>query len=350
MIRKIDWRWAGRRILTLCLLSIVILLASCTRSQPERQSVIIYTSVDQLYSEPVLQRFEAETGIQVFAVYDVEAAKTTGMVNRLIAEKANPQADVFWSGEFVQTILLKEKEILAPYVSSNAAGIPEAYLDPDHTWTGFAGRARVILVNTDRVQPKDAPTSILDLLNPRWSGDEIGIAYPLFGTTATHAAALYAALGQEQARSFFARLAERGVQVLDGNSVVRDQVADGILAFGLTDTDDACGAIRNGAPVSMVLPDQGDGQLGTLLVPNTVALVDGAPNEANGRRLIDFLLSQSVAEELLSSGWSQTSLRPTDTRSTCLPELSIQGMEVNLTAVYEQLSISKSELTEIFIR
>jgi iron(III) transport system substrate-binding protein len=347
---KIDCKGPVRFPQALFLLSIAILLASCARSQPEHQSVIIYTSVDQVYSEPVLKRFEAETGIQVLAVYDVEAAKTTGLVNRLIAEKANPQADVFWSGEFVQTILLKEENVLAPYASPNATDIPESYLDPDHYWTGFAGRARVILVNTDRVSPEDAPTSIYDLLDPRWSGHEIGIAYPLFGTTATHAAALYAALGPEQGRSYFYQLAERDVQVLDGNSVVRDQVADGILAFGLTDTDDACGAIRNGAPVTIVLPDQGDGQMGTLLVPNTVALINGAPNEANGRRLVDFLLSRSVAEELLASGWSQVSLRSTDTRPTCLPELSIQGMEVNLTAVYEQLQISKNEMTEIFIR
>ena len=338
------------RFLIPCLFLIAQLLVGCARSQSEGKSVIVYTSVDQLYSEPILERFESETGIRVLAVYDVEAAKTTGMVNRLIAEKGNPQADVFWSGEFVQTILLKEEGVLAPYYSPNAADIPEPYLDPDRYWAGFAGRARIILVNTDRVAPEAAPRSIYDFLDPRWSGDEMGIAYPLFGTTATHAAALYAALGAEGGRKLFAQLQHRGVQVLDGNSVVRDQVAAGRLAFGLTDTDDACGAIRDGAPVAVVLPDQGDGQLGTLLIPNTVALIDSAPNDENGRQLIDFLLSQPVAEELLASGWSQVSLRTTDTRSACLPEFSIQDMEVNLTAIYGQLQTSKTEMAEIFVR
>ena len=51
----------------------------------------------------------------------------------------------------------------------------------------------------------------------------MGIALPLFGTTATHAAALWAQLGPEQAEAWFATLQERGVAVLDGNARVRDQ-------------------------------------------------------------------------------------------------------------------------------
>jgi iron(III) transport system substrate-binding protein len=339
----------GSLVALVGLLVLGLSLVSCGVSRPD-SSVVVYVSVDQLFSEPILAEFEEETGIQVLAVYDVEAAKTTGLVNRLIAEKGNPQADVFWSGEFAQTILLGEEGVLAPYQSPNAAGIPDAYRDAEGYWTGFAGRARVIVVNTDLVPPEEYPASIYDLLDQRWPGEEIGIAYPLFGTTATHAAALYAALGPEQSRAFFTGLQGKGVQVLDGNSVVRDLVAQGRLAVGLTDTDDACGAIRDGASVAIVMPDQGEGQLGTLVIPNTVALISGAPHEANGRSLIDFLLSQKVAEELLSSGWSQVSLRPVDAGPNCLSDLVIKGMDVTLTEVYEQLLPSKTDMAEIFVR
>ena len=70
---------------------------SCNPNKAEQ--VVVYTSLDQIFSEPVLREFEKETGIKVRAVYDVEATKTTGLVNRLIAEKNNPQADVFWNSE-----------------------------------------------------------------------------------------------------------------------------------------------------------------------------------------------------------------------------------------------------------
>ena len=72
------------------------------------KSIVVYTAVDQVFSEPLLKKFSDETGIAVKQVYDVEAAKTTGLVNRLIAEKDKPQCDVFWSNEFIQTILLQE--------------------------------------------------------------------------------------------------------------------------------------------------------------------------------------------------------------------------------------------------
>ena len=168
-------------------------------------------------------------------------------------------------------------------------GIYPQFVDPEGYWAGIAGRARVILVNTDLLSPEEYPESIYDLLDPRWPAEQVGIAYPMFGTTSTHAAALYAYLGEDKARAFFEGLAERGVKVVDGNSVAKDLVAAGRLAFAMTDTDDACAAIKAGRPVTAVVPDQGDGGMGTLVIPNTIALVRGAPHPQEAQALIDYL-------------------------------------------------------------
>lgn len=93
--------------------------------------VVIYTSLDQLFSEPILKDFEQETGIKVKAVYDVEAAKTTGLVNRIIAERNHPRCDVFWNSEIGRTIVLKKKGILAPYISPSSKDIPDQFKDLD---------------------------------------------------------------------------------------------------------------------------------------------------------------------------------------------------------------------------
>jgi iron(III) transport system substrate-binding protein len=324
-----------------------LLLIACR--QDVRQ-VVVYTSVDQVYSEPILNQFEQETGIEVLAVYDVEAAKTTGMVNRLIAEKQNPQADVFWNGEFAQTIVLRDEGVLVPYGSPNATGIPDAYRDPDAYWTGFAGRARVLLTNTDLVPADRMPDSIQDLLDPAWTGDQLGIAYPLFGTTATQAAALYAQWGAGEGRAFFQALADRDLHVVDGNSVVRDMVADGRLAFGLTDTDDACGAVNRGDPVRIVIPDQGPDQMGTLVIPNTVALVAGGPNPESGKQLIDYLLSDVAAAAMIASGWSHVALGGNATPPGCLEGQTIRGMDTALTEVYRQMLPAQEDMTAIFVR
>jgi iron(III) transport system substrate-binding protein len=340
----------GRRAAT-GLVFLLFLNTALIACRATKEQVVIYTSVDQVFSEPILERFEDETGIEVLAVYDVEAAKTTGLVNRLIAEKSNPQADVFWNGEVAQTLILKEEGVLEPYASPNAADILAAHRDPEDHWVGFAGRARVLLANTDLVAPEAMPDSIQDMLDPAWSGDQLGIAYPLFGTTATHAAALYAHWGPEKGRAYFEALAARDVRVVDGNSVVRDMVADGRMAYGLTDTDDACTAVENGAPVRIIIPDQGPGQMGTLIVPNTVALIAGGPNPENGRALIDYLVSDEVSEAMIDSGWSHVALSGnTANTADCLPTASIQGMDVALTQVYELIEPAKSDMLTIFVR
>ena len=336
--------------LILLLAFICVVLVGCRKTAEGKNVVVVYTSVDQPFSEPILEAFTAETGIEVLPVYDVEAAKTTGLVNRLIAEKDNPQADVFWNGEFAQTILLKEKGMLQAYDSPNAEDIPAYYKDEDGTWTAFAGRARVFIVNTDLLSPEEYPDSIEDMLDPAYPGESIGIAYPLFGTTATHAAALYIEMGEENARLFFEEIAESGVQVVDGNSVVRDLVAAGDLAYGLTDTDDACTAVENGKPVILLFPDQGDGERGTLVLPNTVAMIQGAPHPEAARTFIDFLLSVETAGALVESGWSHLSLRPVDVTPDCVDSSQIRTMTISLEEIYKQFEPVKRELTEIFAR
>jgi len=341
------------RILTVMLLLPLLLplLPACT-PQAEKPVVVIYVSVDQVYAEPILKRFEEQTGIRVLAVYDVEASKTTGLVNRLIAEQGQPQADVFWSGEFVQTLLLQQEGVLTPYASPESTSLPDHLVDPNHYWTAFGGRARVILINTDRILLSEAPRGLADFLDPRWQPERIGLANPLFVTTCTHAAALYAIQGPAVARQFFADLAGRGVRILDGNSVVRDMVAAGQLDFGLTDTDDACGALANGAPVAIIYPDQDS--TGTLVIPNTVALIAGGPHPQEGRLLIDYLLSPGVEAALISSGWFQI---PTRTEATapavgtgCLDSLPQRMITVPLADIYHQLEAAKSDLTEIYLR
>jgi len=327
----------------------VIWLASCQPSPAEFPAVVVYTSVDQPFAEPVLVAFQESTGIKVEAVYDVEAAKTTGLVNRLIAEGDQPKADVFWNSEVIQTVRLRERGLLQAYPSPLAEGIPAAFRDMGGFWTGVAARARVLIVNTQLVEDAGSIDSIYKLLDSQFPGQVIGIANPLFGTSATHAAALYQALGAEEGRAFYQALAGQGVQMVDGNAVVRDLVASGSLAFGLTDTDDACGALQRGAPVAVVLPDQ-DG-LGTLVIPSAVALLAGAPHPSQGQALVDFLLRPETEKMLLEAGFSHFPLHiDLQAYEECIPADSVHVMAVDYQQVYQFFEVTQSELRAIFLR
>lgn len=134
------------------------------------------------------------------------------------------------------------------------------------------------------------------------------MAKPLFGTTATHAACLFAVWGDQEARLFFEAVRER-VQIFPGNRQVAQAVSQGRLLFGLTDTDDAIVEIERGMPVAIVYPDQEVGGLGTLFIPNTLGLLRGAPHSKEGQRLIDFLLSPDTERKLSESESAQIPLQ-----------------------------------------
>ncbi len=318
---------------------LLLSLAACKAQAAP--TVVVYTSVDQPYAEPIFEAFEQQTGIRVLAIYDAEAAKTTGLVSRLSTERANPQADVFWSSEIAQTLWLQDQGLLAVYQSPMAEGIPAAFRDSQGYWSGLGYRTRVIIVNTTRVAPEDYPQTLADLLDPKWGAGEVGLANPLFGTTATHAAALYASWGPQPALAFFQQLEAQGVRIVDGNSVVRDMVANGDLKLGLTDTDDAEAAIQAGKPVVMIFPDQ-QGE-GTLAIPNTVALVAGGPNPTQAQALIDYLLSPEVEAQLVLDGFLYGSLRTPAAEGPVM-------MSVDWSAVAQQMEAAKRDLQALFLR
>ncbi len=308
--------------------------------------MVVYTSVDQVYSEPILREFTERTGIRARPVFDVEAAKTVGLAQRIIAERTRPRADVFWSSEFSHTLLLAKRGLLQPHQPATASDVPEGMRSPRNLWTGVGCRVRVLLVNTRRVPGEAMPRSVEDLLTSEPS--RVGLANPLFGTTATHAAALFALWGPLKAERFFRRLADRGVHVADGNAGIRDLVVAGRLDWGLTDSDDACRAVETGAPVRIVLPDQTGA--GTLLIPGTAAVVAGAPHPAEARRLVEYLVSADTEQRLIGSGCVQLSVRPGAPRAPCLGTAPIRVMDLGLDAIGDRLGESRRALIEIFSR
>lgn len=322
----------------------ICLLAAGGCVQQQTDELIVYTALDEEFSREILDRFTRETGIRVRAKYDAESTKTVGLTQAILAERRRPRCDVFWNNEVVNTLRLDQVRLLASYASPLGTQYPRQYRSPDHHWYGFAARARVLIVNTDLTDAADRPESILALADPRYQG-QAAIAKPLAGTTATHAACLAATWGPERMQQFF-RDVKANVQVLGGNKQVARAVAAGELVFGLTDTDDAMVEIESGRPVTIVYPDQGVDEMGVLLIPNTVAIIAGAPHAERAEELVDFLLSPEV-ETLLSAGRSaQIPLHPEATPSDRVANLdALKTMEVDFLQAAEQW-----ESTALFLR
>ena len=108
--------------------------------------------------------------------------------------------------------------------------------------------------------------------------------------------------------------------------------------------------MEKGAPVAVVFPDQQDAGLGTLIIPNTVALIKDAPHAEAGKQFIDFLLSKAIARELVRSGWFSITIRDVALQPVCFDTSEVRGMPVDLNAIYDRMEETKQELQEIFIR
>jgi iron(III) transport system substrate-binding protein len=325
----------------------VIVIALTLRPGPD---LVVYASADDVYARPVIAAFEKESGLRVGLVTDAEAAKTTGLYQRLLAERARPRADVFWNNEISRTLLLARAGLLA--APSLPAGPVREFRDARGLWQGLACRARVLVYNTAKVAEAEAPASVFDLASPRWKG-QAAVAYPLFGTTATHFAALRAhpRLGRERATEFFRGLLANDVQVVDGNAVAARLVGEGRALVALTDTDDAWAQVDAGKPVRIVYPDQEENGLGTLVIPNTVSQLAGAPHPEAAARFLAFMLSARAEAELAKPPARHL---PTLTDVPAAPDATplymIRRMEIDWEKVADEIDAQPADLEALFRR
>ena len=324
----------------------IFALAGCGPS-PNAQ-VIVYTSVDQVEAARIFDLFTQNTGILVKPVYDTEAAKTTGLFRRLMAERNRPRADVFWNGEICRTIQLAEAGVADDISALVPPDIPKRWLDPHGRWAAFSLRARVIVYNTNLIHtPAAAPQGMDDLLKPEWRG-KVVMANPLFGTAATHVAAMYVTLGHKAAEKYLTDLKANRVRLVEGNSVVRDIVARGEMPVGLTDTDDVFAGIENGMPIAFILPDQQT--CGAFVIPNSVIRVAGGPNPETARRFISFLLSREVEEKLAFARARQIPVRDDVNRPQELKPLAgLRALEVDYPQVAQRMSETEKRIEAIFL-
>lgn len=321
--------------------------------------VVVYTALDRAFSEPLLNDFARQTGIKVLPVYDTESTKTIGLVNRIRSESGRPRCDVFWNNEILNTLQLKSEGLLQPCRPGEAENYPAEFRDPDGCWYGFAARARVFLVNTSLVPTTNQPGSIYDLANAHWQG-RAGIAKPLFGSTASHVACLFAQLGNEPARRLLAAIKANQIQILSGNKACAEMVGRGELAWALTDTDDAVSEMDSGKPVRIVFPDTkaittttpAMPPMGTLLLPNTLSVIKGAPHPEAAQRLIDYLLSAKVEARLAFGESAQIPLHrytPAVSR-VCQDRSALRWMDVDFATAANKFSDAARFIEQEFLR
>ncbi len=283
------------------------------------KETVAYCAQDQVYAEPIFKEFEKQTGIRVRPLFDSEAVKTVGLANRLLAERSHPQCDVFWGNEEMRTRQLAAQGVFRP----------------ENGWAAFGYRSRRLVINTNLLAITSAPRSLLELTNAAWRG-KVALAYPQFGTTATHFHALRQLWGDAAWQAWCKALAANKPFLVDGNSVVVSLVGKGQAALGLTDSDDIASGAREHFPLA-ALPMGEE----TLLIPNTVGITRQAPHGAAAQRLLTYLQSPEVVQMLVKAealeGGSSTEVR-------------VPTLKVDWEALLRDLEPTTAKLNRIFLR
>ena len=247
-------------------------------------SVTVYTTlvIDQL-ARPMAAAFEAKYGINVNPI-----RADAGEIVRRVSDEAKagrPQGDVF--DGLTNVAILKQQNLVQPWVPDSAERLPENFVDPDGYWSALYVLVTVPTINTNLVTAKDEPKTWDDLLSPAWKGKMVwGV------NTSTTGAAGFVALmmreyGEEKGRAFLTRLAQQNVAGLQVSTAqVLEEVISGeypLMIMGAV--HQALFYAGKGAPVKW-LPFSPAAESLT-----TVSIVRNAPHPNAAKLYVDFLLS-----------------------------------------------------------
>lgn len=290
--------------------SFVAASASVALAKPalaQEKRVTLYTAHISQIVDAMIPLFEKETGIKA----DVVKLPSGDVVKRARAESGAVKADVIWSIGGDQ--LEENADLLQPYQTKEWDKIDNAY-KVSTNYLPYTGVTHVWVVNTKQVKEADFPKSWADLADPKWKGkissaraDSSGSAF----TQLTIVLAIYKDKGWETYEKIFNNFA-----LSNSSGAVSRFVNDGEASLGITLEDNALQYVQAGGPVKILYPADG-----TAVPPDGIALVKGGPNAENGKRFIDWALSQST-QTFLVKEMGRRSIRTDVPPNPAVPPLS----------------------------
>lgn len=252
--------------------------------------LVVYSGRAERLIKPVLDAFEAKTGIKVALL----SSDTTELVNRLGAEGQRTRADVFITNEAGSLERARELGLLLPLdMKMIERVIPAPFRARDNAWIGLSGRLWILVYNTKQVKPTEI-RSILDLADPRWKNK---LALPNAGSEYLQAgvSVIKALKGDGPTERFLAGLKDNaGRQVYGKSSQIVDAVAKGQAALGIVNHYYIYRhlAMQPEAPIAPLIPDQEEGGMGAIMNAAGVGVVRHTQHLEAAKKLVGFLMSQ----------------------------------------------------------
>ncbi len=279
------------------LLPLMTLLAACAPVVPAAPpsstgdspagELVVYTARSEALFKPVIDAFNKRYPNVTVTML---SGKNGELAAKILEEQANPQADLFVNTDSLIMQTMAAEGAFEPNSSANVMAVPADLRAEDGNWVSLTLRPRVIMYNTDLVKPEELPTSIFDLTDPKWKG-QVGAADSTNGAIIANLVAIRSLLGEEKMVELVQGLVANQTQFFGGHTEVRKAVGAGELKLGFVNHYYYHLSKAEGAPVGVIYPDQGEGELGLVVNSTNAGIIQGAKHKELAVLLIDFMLS-----------------------------------------------------------
>ena len=203
----------------------IIALSGCApASTDSAESITIYSGRSETLISELLDDFTQETGIEV----NVRYGDSAELAAQILEEGSNVQADVFFSQDAGALGALAKEGLTKSLPTDITDLVGASYKSKDSQWVGVSGRARVLVVNPEKITK--VPTSYKDLMDPIWKG-RIGIA-PTNASFQAFITAVRVIDGEQAAQDFLAAMKVNAV-LFEKNGLIMQAVEDGVIDAGL---------------------------------------------------------------------------------------------------------------------
>jgi iron(III) transport system substrate-binding protein len=193
----------------------------------DESKLVVYSGRQEALVQPVVDDFQAETGIEVSVRY----GNTAQLAAQIIEEGDRTKADVYFSQDAGALGALTKEEMLAELPADVLDLVDPRYRADDGTWIGTSARARVIVYDPKQLTEAEVPDSVFALTEPQWKG-KVGIS-PSNASFEAFVTAMRVLYGEDKAREWLEGMAANDVQLFDNNVLILNAAEDGVIALGL---------------------------------------------------------------------------------------------------------------------
>jgi iron(III) transport system substrate-binding protein len=224
------------------------------------ETITVYTALENEQLEPYKKAFEADNpGVAIQWVRD-----STGIITaKLLAEKANPQADVVWGVAASSLLILKNEGMLLPYAPKEIGTIKASFKDADSppSWVGMDAWVAAICFNTAEAKKKNLPmpTSWEDLTKPVYKNSIVMPNPNSSGTGFLDVSAWLQMWGKDKGWGFMDKLHDNIAVYTHSGSKPCKMAAAGEYPIGISFAYPGASQKSKGAPIEIILPKEGIG-------------------------------------------------------------------------------------------